>query len=105
VYGGYFNGGVGILLLAVLGAIGLRDLQVANGVKNYLSVILTAIAVLLYAADGLIVWPLAIGMMMAAALGGAIGGGIARKLPPPVLRGIVVITGLAMSAAFFLSKR
>jgi uncharacterized membrane protein YfcA len=105
VYGGYFNGGLGILLLAVLGAIGMQNLHVANGIKNYLSAILTVIAVLLYASDGAIVWPYALGMMAAATFGGFIGGALARKLPPVVLRCIVVLTGLAMSVAFFLSKR
>lgn len=105
VYGGYFNGGLGILLLAVLGAIGMANLHVMNGIKNFVSAILTAIAVLFYAADGAIVWPYALGMMLAATAGGYIGGALARKLPPVAIRTVVVLTGAAMTVAFFLAER
>lgn len=105
VYGGYFNGGLGILLLAVLGAIGMANLHVMNGIKNFVSAILTAIAVLFYAADGAIVWPYALGMMLASTAGGYIGGALARKLPPVAIRTVVVLTGAAMTVAFFLAER
>lgn len=105
VYGGYFNGGLGILLLAVLGVIGMTQLHVMNGIKNFVSAILTAIAVLFYAADGAIVWPYALGMMLAATAGGYIGGALARKLPPVAIRTVVVLTGAAMTVAFFLAER
>lgn len=105
VYGGYFNGGLGILLLAVLGAIGMTQLHVMNGIKNFVSAILTAIAVLFYAADGAIVWSHALGMMLASTAGGYLGGALARKLPPVAIRTVVVLTGAAMTVAFFLAER
>ncbi len=100
VYGGYFNGGLGILLLAVLGALGHTDMGRMNGIKNFVSAILTLIAVLLYAASGAIVWSHALWMALFATLGGYGGGTLARRLRPDVLRGFVVLTGLAMTAAF-----
>ncbi|SHJ28928.1 hypothetical protein SAMN05444417_0006 [Wenxinia saemankumensis] len=56
VYGGYFNGGLGIMLLAVLGLIGFTDLHSMNGLKNLLSAILSVVSVATYALAGLIAW-------------------------------------------------
>ncbi|MGO3743521.1 sulfite exporter TauE/SafE family protein [Kerstersia sp.] len=101
IYGGYFNGGLGILLLAVLGFLGHTDLTRMNGVKNFISAILTLFAVLIYAADGAIVWLPALWMAVGATLGGYIGGSLLRRLSPKFVRRCIVLTGLAMSAAFF----
>ena len=105
VYGGYFNGGLGILLLAVLGALGHTDMGRMNGIKNFVSAILTLIAVLLYAASGAIVWSHALWMALFATLGGYVGGTLARRLWPDLVRGFVVLTGLAMTAAFLYKVR
>ncbi|WP_307693518.1 sulfite exporter TauE/SafE family protein [Variovorax boronicumulans] len=102
VYGGYFNGGLGILLLAVLGALGHTDMGRMNGIKNFVSAILTLIAVAIYAASGAIVWTHALWMALGATVGGYAGGMAARRLKPEVVRGFVVLTGLAMTAAFLL---
>lgn len=102
VYGGYFNGGLGILLLAVLGALGHTDMGRMNGIKNFVSAILTLIAVAIYAASGAIVWTHALWMALGATVGGYAGGMAARRLKPDVVRGFVVLTGLAMTAAFLL---
>lgn len=105
VYGGYFNGGLGILLLAVLGALGHTDMGRMNGIKNFVSAILTLIAVVLYAASGAIVWSHALWMALFATLGGYVGGTLARRLRPDRVRGFVVLTGLAMTAAFLYKVR
>ncbi|MEP7281616.1 MAG: sulfite exporter TauE/SafE family protein [Rubrivivax sp.] len=102
VYGGYFNGGLGILLLALFGLLGQSNLHAANGSKNVVSALLTAIAVLVYAAGGLVAWPHALVMMVAATAGGYIGARMARRLPPAVLRTGIVGIGLVMSAIFFV---
>jgi len=100
-YGGYFNGGLGILLLALFGLLGQTNLNAMNGLKNWVSALLTAIAVMLYAAGGIVLWPQALMMMVAATAGGYGGARLARKLPAPVLRWGIVATGLVMSALFF----
>ena len=105
VYGGYFNGGLGILLLAVLGALGHTDMGRMNGIKNFVSAILTLIAVALYAASGAIVWTYALWMALGATVGGYVGGTVARRLRPEWVRGFVVVTGLAMTVAFVLKAR
>lgn len=100
-YGGYFNGGLGILLLALFGLLGQTQLHAMNGMKNLVSAVLTAIAVLIYAAGGLVLWPQALLMMVAATLGGYGGARVARRIPAPWLRAGIVATGLVMAAVFF----
>ncbi|GKT25738.1 hypothetical protein AVHM3334_18915 [Acidovorax sp. SUPP3334] len=78
VYGGYFNGGLGILLLALFGLLGAMPLHAMNGLKNVVSALLTAIAVAVYAAGGLVLWPQALGMMVAATAGRAWRGAFRR---------------------------
>jgi uncharacterized membrane protein YfcA len=102
LYGGYFNGGLGILLLALFGLLGQQDLQAMNGLKNWVSALLTAMAVVLYAAGGVVMWRLALPMMLAAVAGGYLGARVARRLPPALLRAGIVFTGLVMSGLFFL---
>ncbi|MDF1481359.1 sulfite exporter TauE/SafE family protein [Extensimonas sp. H3M7-6] len=100
-YGGYFNGGLGILLLALFGLLGQTRLHAANGLKNLVSALLTAIAVLIYAAGGLVAWPQALAMMLAATAGGYGGARLARRIPAPWLRAGIVATGLVMAGLFF----
>ena len=99
-YGGYFNGGLGIVLLALFSLWGMRDLNVMNGLKNGLSFILSAISVATFALAGIVAWPQAILMMAAATIGGYAGAPIARMLPRKVVRGVVIVVGVVMSAVF-----
>lgn len=101
IYGGYFNGGLGILLLAAFGLLGHSNLHAANGLKNLISALLTAIASVLYIGGGLIHWPQAIWMMVAATLGGYAGARLSRRVPVRYLRWGIVAVGLAMTIAFF----
>lgn len=102
VYGGYFNGGLGILLLAQLSLFGMTDLNAMNGLKNLFSAVLTAIAVVAYAAGGAVEWPKALLMVVAAVAGGYVGARLGRKIPKPILRTGIIAVGLVMSAVFFL---
>jgi len=103
-YGGYFNGGMGILMLALFGLLGQTRLNAMNAVKNLVSTLLTAIAVAIYAAGGIVQWKEAIIMMAAATLGGYLGARGARKLPPAVLRWSIVAIGLVMTVLFFIKQ-
>jgi uncharacterized membrane protein YfcA len=102
VYGGYFNGGLGILLLAMFALLGESNINTMNGAKNLVSSILTMIAVALYAISGAIVWKYALMMMLASTAGGYAGGYGARLLPIRVVRAVVILTGLIMTVLFFL---
>lgn len=101
VYGGYFNGGLGILLLALFGALGQAKLLAANGLKNVVSALLTLIAVVVYVSGELIAWREAALMSVGALAGGYIGGRGVRRLPMRWVRGAIVAIGLSMSIVFF----
>ena len=101
IYGGYFNGGLGILLLALFGLLGQTRLHAMNGMKNLVSALLTAIAVAIYAAGGVVQWEQALVMMIAATAGGYGGARLARRIPPEWLRAGIVLTGLVMAGVFF----
>ena len=104
VYGGYFNGGLGIVLLAVFAALGMRDLDQMNGLKSWLSFCLSAISVATFAVAGIIAWPEAIAMMTASTAGGYAGAHLAKRLPRTAVRVFIVVTGLTMSAVFFYKQ-
>ena len=101
IYGGYFNGGLGIVLLALFALWGMVDLHEMNGLKNGLSFALSAISVAVFALGGLVEWQHAIGMMVASTLGGYAGAPIARMLPKQVVRALIALVGFTMSAVFF----
>ncbi|MDE0589425.1 sulfite exporter TauE/SafE family protein [Halocynthiibacter sp. C4] len=102
LYGGYFNGGLGIVLLALFALWGWRDLHLMNGVKNGLSFALSAISVVTFAIAGLVVWPMALVMMVFTVLGGFSGAWIARIVPASWVRGFVALMGYGMSVVFLL---
>lgn len=101
VYGGYFNGGLGIILLAALIFIGLEDLHLMNGLKNGISFAISLISVATFIAAGIVRWQAALPMMIAATLGGYCGAVVARKIPPLVLKRLITAIGLGMSVIFF----
>ncbi|MEM5541565.1 sulfite exporter TauE/SafE family protein [Sulfitobacter sp. AS92] len=101
VYGGYFNGGLGIVLLALFALWGMTDLHGMNGLKNGLSFVLSSISVVVFALAGLVAWPQALLMMLAATAGGYAGAPLARALPKQAVRWLIAAIGFGMSAVFF----
>jgi len=101
VYGGYFNGGLGIVLLALFALWGMTDLHGMNGLKNGLSFVLSSISVAVFALAGLVAWPQALLMMLAATAGGYAGAPLARALPKQAVRWLIAAIGFGMSAVFF----
>jgi uncharacterized membrane protein YfcA len=100
-YGGYFNGGLGILLLALFALWGMTDIHRMNGLKTAASFALSGVSVATFAVAGLVHWPEALAMMLANTVGGYAGAPLARALPRPAVRAIVAAVGFGMSAAFF----
>ncbi len=102
VYGGYFGAGIGILMLAMLGTLGMRDIHRMNGVKMFQGMLINAVAIAIFVFAGdLIRWPEA-GLMAASALaGGYAGARLAKRIPKGVIRAIVIATGLAVAAVEF----
>jgi uncharacterized membrane protein YfcA len=101
VYGGYFGGGVGIVNLAMLAAVGMTDIHAMNALKSILGMAINGIAVLVFIARGAIYWPQGIVMIMGALVGGYFGAHYAQKLPQAWVRNFVILVGAGMTAYFF----
>ncbi len=104
LYGGYFGAGMGILMLAALGLIGLTDLHEMNGLKNLLAVCINAVAAVYFAISGAVLWKDAAVMAVAAIAGGFVGAKLAKRLGRKFVRGAVVAIGLIMTVALFLKN-
>ncbi len=104
IYGGYFGGGIGILMLGMMTVAGFKDVNQMNGIKTLLSGCLNAVAVITFIFAQKIVWAPAALMAVAAIVGGYAGGAIARRVEPSRVRALVIAIGIAMTAYFFLRK-
>ena len=103
IYGGYFNGGLGIMLLAVFGLMGFANLHGMNGLKNLMSTMISIVSAGALAVAGLIAWKSAIVLALATTAGGYFGAAYARKITNmKLLRGGIVAVGLIMTVLFFL---
>ena len=104
VYGGYFGAGIGILMLASLGFLGLRDIHEMNALKNILSSLINVVAAVWFIWSGLIDWPKA-GVMSIGALGGYfLGAHFSQRLPQQAVRRLVTTIGLTISAIMFFRQ-
>jgi len=103
IYGSYFGAGLGVLLLAVLALTIADDLQKLNGLKSLLSLLVNIVGVLVFVTNPQVNWLVVAFLAPAAFLGGTVGGGLARKLKPSVLRGFIVLFALASGIALLLN--
>ncbi len=101
VYGGYFGGGIGIMILAAFRLYGLTDIHGMNGIKAILAGSLNGVAAMVFIAAHQVYWRPTLAMMMAGIVGGYVGPVIARRTRPVVIRSIVITVGALMTAYFF----
>ena len=101
IYGGYFGGGIGILMLAALALMGMEDIHAMNALKTVLASLINGVAVVTFIAARAVVWPEATVMIVGAIAGGYGGAHYAQKLPPSLVRRFVIAVGFGMSAYFF----
>lgn len=102
VYGAYFGGGLGVILLAVLGIYVADHLQRVNALKSALSLLVNTVALVAFALFGPVDW-LAVAVVAPAALaGGYVGARLARRLSPQALRSTVVVFGIVVAIWLFL---
>jgi len=102
IYGGYFGGAVGIMMMAVWGLLGTSDLRQMNPAKTVLVGAMNGVAVLYFIAAGAVVWPQTLAMLFAAALGGYAGARLALRLDVRWLRAGVIAISSAITLSFFL---
>jgi uncharacterized membrane protein YfcA len=101
VYGGYFGGGIGILMLATLAMMGMNNIHAMNALKTLLTVCINGVAVITFIVAGIIVWPQAILMIIGAVIGGYGGAYYARKIEQKWVRIFVIVVGFCMTFYFF----
>jgi uncharacterized membrane protein YfcA len=95
-YGGFFGAGIGILMLATMGFMGLSDIHEMNRLKNISAVAINGVAGITFAVAGEVRWSLAGIMAFAAVLGGYWGAGVAQKIGQAWVRRIVITIGLSI---------
>ena len=101
-YGGYFGGGIGIMNLAMLAAMGMTDIHAMNALKILIVMVINGVATVTFIATGSVVWPQALALTLGAVIGGYFSAHFAQKLPQRWIRGMVIVIGLTMSAYFFV---
>jgi hypothetical protein len=101
VYGGYFGAGIGILMLASLGFLGLSDIHEMNALKNVLGSLINLVAAVVFTVGGLIDWPKMGIMTGGALLGYWLGAHFSKRLPQAAVRRLITAIGFIMSAVTF----
>ena len=104
VYGGYFGAGIGILMLAALGILGLKDIHEMNSLKVVFGGSINGIAALYFIWTGMVYWPDVLIMAVGAIAGGYGGAGLARKMGRTMVRRIVIAIGFGMAISLFIRK-
>jgi uncharacterized membrane protein YfcA len=100
IYGGYFGGGLGIIVLAVLGVILVDTLTRLNALKQATSLVVNGIAAGVFVVFGDVVWSAAGVMLGSAVVGGTLGGTLAGRVPARVLQRIVLVVGVAVAVGY-----
>lgn len=102
IYGGFFGAGIGIMMLAALSILEGGNYHKANAMKILVAFLIQVVSGALLIAGGLVHWPEAIVTMIAAAAGGYLGVGFARRLPEKLIRAVVVAIGAGLTVVFFV---
>ena len=100
-YIGYFGAGAGFLIITLLSLFGFQDLNDINALKVVSTTMANGIAFVIFVVDGQVVWRYCLLAMVTCAIGGYSSARLTRRVPQPVLRGLVVFIGLGMAAWFF----
>ncbi|MGB1238667.1 MAG: sulfite exporter TauE/SafE family protein [Pseudomonadales bacterium] len=104
VYGGYFGAGLGIIVLALLDALGVGDYHRANALKNVMVTAVSLVSIGIFISAGLVHWPAALTMMCGATIGGYVSIRYARFMPQRLLRLSIILLGLFFSLYYFIQQ-
>ncbi len=101
VYGGYFGGGMGIVMLAMLAALGMTDIHAMNALKSVMGFVINGVAVVTFVIARAVYWREGVVMIVGGVAGGYLGAHYAMKLPQAWVRVFVVLVGAGMTVYFF----
>ena len=104
IYGGYFGAGVGILMLAALGFMGLTNIHRMNGLKNWGGLCMNAVAALLFGFSRLVSWPVALSMAVGAVVGGYTGSRVAQRVGQRGVRLAIIVIGLGSGIVMLVGE-
>ena len=104
IYGGYFGAGIGILMLASLGFIGLSNIHEMNTLKTILASLINLVAAVWFILAGLVHWPKAGVMTAGALLGYFLGSHYAQRIPQQRVRQLITLIGFLISAVTFYKE-
>jgi hypothetical protein len=104
IYGGYFGAGIGILMLATLGFIGMHNIYEMNTLKTILGSLLNLVAALWFIGAGLIDWPRVVVMSIGAWTGYYLGSHYSQRISPARVRQLITAIGFAISAVTFYKE-
>jgi uncharacterized membrane protein YfcA len=102
IYGGYFGGGMGIMMLAAFSIAGMSDIHEMNGLKTLLAVAINGVALVEFIVTGAIAWAPGLIMVAGGIVGGYYGAFLARKIDAGVVRAIVIVVAWTMTIYFFV---
>ncbi|CAO3445147.1 Uncharacterized UPF0721 integral membrane protein [Azospirillum argentinense] len=102
IYGGYFGGGIGFLMLAALTLFGLRDIHAMNGLRILLAALMNGAAVAAFCLSDAVSWPETAVMAMSAIAGGYAGAHAAKRVSRDVMKWVVVSIGVGLTLYFFI---
>jgi uncharacterized membrane protein YfcA len=102
VYGGYFGGGMGIMMLAVLTLLGMTHIHRMNALKNVLGALINGVAVVAFVVAGAVRWVPGLVMVAGGIVGGYAGAALARRVEPRYVRWVVMGIAWSMTAYFFV---
>jgi uncharacterized protein len=100
VYGGYFGGGIGFLMLAAFTLFGMRDINAMNGLKMALVGVMTIAAIVTFAVAGVVHWPQTIPMLAGSAGGSYMAAHWSQRLDQRLVKGFVVAFGAGLTVYF-----
>ncbi|MEW6639186.1 MAG: sulfite exporter TauE/SafE family protein [Pseudomonadota bacterium] len=103
IYGGYFGAGMGVMMLASLSLARDSEYHAVNAAKNLLSIVLQAVAAVIFLMSGIVDLKLSLLIAVASIVGGWSGVVVARRVPEAVVRGAVILSGLALSLWYFVT--
>jgi uncharacterized protein len=104
VYGGYFGGGNGILILALFSMAGMKNLNSMNAVKTLLAGFMNGVAVVVFVLNYSLNWPMTFIVIAGAVSGGFLGAAFSKKVDPPTLRKYISAVGFALTIYFFIRR-
>ncbi|MBX7098791.1 MAG: sulfite exporter TauE/SafE family protein [Myxococcaceae bacterium] len=100
IYGGYFGGGMGLMMLATFALLGMKDLHAMNGLKNMLAVAINGVAVAVFFWNGVVHLQAAAIITAGGVVGGFVGTAAAKKTDVRRLKGVVIAIGATLTVVF-----